>query len=181
MNNVPKKFRGYVAYAKVQKHNGNVEKPQYELSLLPVDKETETAMVNEGLKHARFSLENKDLEKAGQIKKASVLKGFENITSTATDGIFILKKDALDKEGNPTAKPQVVDKNAKPITALIGNGSLVEVAVTLYNGKTSFGKPYTKATLLGVQVLDLVPFEPTLFDAVSDGNDVDDTVSNVLS
>lgn len=69
-----------------------------------------------------------------------------------------LRRKALTKDGSPNTPPRVLDAEGNPFNKLIGNGSTcaVQYFVSEYNYKGKTGK---KTTLMGVKILDLVPFE----------------------
>lgn len=74
--------------------------------------------------------------------------------------------------GAPNKPPLVVDKKAKPMTDLIGNGSEVLVKYRTFFYEKGRQKGKTRAYLLGVQVVDLVEYteddgEEVSFDAIA--------------
>lgn len=60
----------------------------------------------------------------------------------------------------PFLPPQVFDKEGKPFTDLIGNGSDVTVKLCLYSYKAPNGNPGKAVRLEGVTVNELVPYIP---------------------
>ena len=154
------KVRGYAIYAMVQRPNTSGEKPQFIINLLPESKEEEQKLLNNHLFPTAYSRENPNMEIAGQFKKASTLAGMENIKTTGRDVYFVFKRDVTSKDGAVITPPVVVDSNAQPTKVLIGNGSLVEVTLSLRSFKTKFqATDRTAATLEAVQILTLVPYE----------------------
>lgn len=55
-------------------------------------------------------------------------------------------------------KPPVVDKEGKPFTALIGNGSTVSIQLSVEDFTSQYG-PNSRTVLLGVVVEEHVPYE----------------------
>ena len=85
------------------------------------------------------------------------------------------KGDDRGKGGGVNRSPSLVDSDLKPMyNTLIGNGSKVNVRFDTYDWEFG-GKTGTSADLVGVQVVDLVPYgtdgsaEEKDFEAVSGG------------
>ena len=95
-------------------------------------------------------------EQAAQLVDAGVkIKDVEGVQTLR----FKRKCTGTKKDGG-TFKldpPKVVDAAKQPFTSLIGNGSLVNIAYTIRKGEM-MGKPYCKADLDAVQVLELVEY-----------------------
>jgi len=82
-------------------------------------------------------------------------------TTTIVPAFVKMKRYAKDPEGN-LKKFRIIDANLEPFTALIGNGSRVKVEFFAKDW-TFKAKSGTYAYLVGLQVLDLVPYEPKNF------------------
>lgn len=167
-----KKVTGYAMYALVTKpgiknQKGDKSDPlnqAFMINLLPENKEQEGILLAEGLRPTRFDVDNKDQTIAGTIKKASTVKGMEHIKTDGTDCYFVFKRPVavVSKKSGETVllpAPVVVDAQGNTTDVLIGNGSLVTLAIEIY--ENSFGK--TVSQLAGVQVLNLVEYKPSLF------------------
>lgn len=80
-----------------------------------------------------------------------------------TEGVktyrFKRKVQGTKKDGGTynLSPPKVVDAHKEPIDKLVGNGSLVNIQYEVRSGEVA-GNPYTKADLVGVQVLELVEY-----------------------
>jgi hypothetical protein len=74
---------------------------------------------------------------------------------------FRFKKNETTKKGNLLAAPAVYDshKNLWPAGVLIGNGSKVKVAFSVWGWEDKFGKKGVSLSFEALQVLDLVEFE----------------------
>lgn len=72
--------------------------------------------------------------------------------------IFKVKRNVLKVDGSEAGKPNVVDAATEPFNDLIGNGSEVIVQIRPYEYSNNFGSGMS-ADLVGVQVVDLVPYE----------------------
>lgn len=161
---------GIAMYASVHKpKKGFTDKdvPQYCLDLI-VDKANAKKLLDEGLKVAKYKVDE-------DTKKP---KRYE---SHPTSDVFNLRKKTIKADGSEATPPQVVDSNLNPIppTTLIGNGSKVLVSISPYTIAAYGTKSHT---LLGVQVLDLVPYTSNSEGSSAgfkpkDGFTVDTTVS----
>lgn len=84
--------------------------------------------------------------------------GLQLSLKTDEDGSFVTFRRPQQKiiKGQlvDLGKPRVEDKDRKPLEALVGNGSMVTVDVSVYD--TLKGKGHT---MMGVQVTDLVIYE----------------------
>ena len=73
--------------------------------------------------------------------------------------VFRFKSNVAKRDGTPLPKPKVVDSQANPITALVGNGSKVRIYGNTYDwtfkNRTGVGAGFNV-----LQVLDLVEFDP---------------------
>jgi hypothetical protein len=87
-------------------------------------------------------------------------------------GDFVkIKRKVNKKDGNPRQSPVIKDsQNNDWDGSLIGNGSLVNVKFSTYDW-TYAGKSGVATDLMGVQVVDLVPYggDGSNFDAVDGG------------
>ena len=70
------------------------------------------------------------------------------------------------QDGTPAKPIRIIDKqkNPWPEDKLIGNGSKVAVSFAVNEGEYR-GKPWKKPGILGIMVLDHVPYEKDEFDA----------------
>lgn len=121
------------------------DKPQYSIDLV-VDEENAQKLLSEGLKVAKIKIDE-DTKKPKEYPQYPGMK------------VFNLRRQIAKKDGTPISALEVVDSqcNKIPSTILVGNGSKVRVSVNPY--KTQFnGKETTSHMLLGVQVLELVPY-----------------------
>lgn len=146
------KFRGYSGYAMMYKPDEYMDKEYWKISFYP---ETEAVLDKMKAKGVRLKVYEDNGEKSGVEGKYVVIK-------RPTEKQF---KDDL-VEFNP---PAIYDKDNKPLvtydketgekkgeTVLIGNGSLVEVTVCIYDAK-----PYGKGTRLeSVRLIDLIEYNP---------------------
>lgn len=82
-------------------------------------------------------------------------------------------KSGIDKKGKPWTMgggaPQVVDADGDEFNKLIGNGSLVEIAVDVYTVKAGPMKGKKGHRLDGVKVLEHVAYEAPDDDEVEEG------------
>ena len=93
-------------------------------------------------------------------------------------GHFIkIKTNAEKKDGTPNRRPKLVDAAKNPIDVLVGNGSKVKVSFNEYDW-TWKGKAGTNFGLRGVQVLELVSYDPTgdEFEEEAGGYTSDDVI-----
>ena len=76
---------------------------------------------------------------------------------------FRFKKNETTKKGMVLQAPAVYDshKNLWPAGELIGNGSKVKVAFSVWGWEDKFGKKGVSLSFEALQVLDLVPYERT--------------------
>jgi hypothetical protein len=74
---------------------------------------------------------------------------------------FRFKKNETTKKGMTLMAPAVYDshKNPWPANTLIGNGSKVKVAFSVWGWEDKFGKKGVSLSFEALQVLDLVPYE----------------------
>lgn len=63
-----------------------------------------------------------------------------------------------DKSGMKNRKPVCVDPAKIPFNGIVGNGSTVDVIGKIYSGSYK-GRPYSGVDFVGMQVLELVPYE----------------------
>jgi len=74
---------------------------------------------------------------------------------------FRFKRNETTKKGNVLSPPAVYDshKNPWPAGTLIGNGSKVKVAFSVWGWEDKFGKKGVSLSFDALQVLDLVPYQ----------------------
>lgn len=73
--------------------------------------------------------------------------------------VFKVKRNAYRKDGTMNRKPNVVGPDGKtPFDELVGNGSIVNVQYNPYEWEFA-GKKGTSADLVGVQVVEHVPYK----------------------
>ena len=75
----------------------------------------------------------------------------------------VFRRQVTDKNGNSRPVPKLIDKDKKPITERVGNGSLVKVQYREYPWEYS-GRVGTGLDLQAVQVLELVEAEQIAAD-----------------
>lgn len=143
-------IKGYALWASVQEPNTTFD-PAWKIELV-ISEEDASALKKQGF----------------NVKNASQVKGAEEF------GEFVVsfKQPCTSKStGEPNPAPVVVDKDAKPFTDLVGNGSFVNVEY--FPSAWSFaGKKGTKGYLRGVQVIHHVPYQSeTGFKPISDNNE----------
>ena len=121
------------------------ESPAYSLDLI-VDEANAKTLTDEGLKPAKTMVD----EDTKKLKEYAEHPGKK---------VFSLKRKTDKRDGSKRTALTVVDSdtNAIPPNVLIGNGSKVRVMVNPYT-MTIKGKEITGSVLLGVQVLELVPY-----------------------
>lgn len=103
-----------------------------------------------------------DLEVTDEVAKQAKKDGL-NPKKKDDKWVIKFKRKVFKKDGTENPKPKVVDSANNEFTGLIGNGSVVNVAYSLYEWSNKFGTG-TGVDLQGIQVIDLVPYK---------GNDVD--------
>lgn len=140
---------GYAMYTCVRKPKkayDPTKSPTYCLDLIVTDTEAEK-LTAEGLKRARTKVDE-DTFKSKEYPEHPGLK------------VFALNRRQFKADGTEKKPPVVVDSvgNPLPHNVLIGNGSKVVACIHPYSG-TYKSKPYTGHELLGIQVLELVPYE----------------------
>ena len=84
------------------------------------------------------------------------------LNTKEVDGNYVVNvhKNAVNKEGDDVDPPQIVDKARTPIKGNnIGNGSKGNVKLFQYPYDVA-GRKGTSSMLVGLQVVDLVPYEP---------------------
>ena len=80
------------------------------------------------------------------------------VKKEADKNVFKVKRNVLRVDGSEAGKPAVVNAQAEPFNELIGNGSKVIVQIKPYEYNNNFGSGVS-ADLVGVQVVDLVPYD----------------------
>lgn len=102
----------------------------------------------------------KRLEKRGiSVKNRVTGKGVQKIDKTNKQGNFVTATlNNIRKDGTKNKPPTVLDASAQPLpsTTLIGNGSKVKVKALVHDYTDP--NPGTKLVLLGIQVLELIPY-----------------------
>lgn len=121
--------RGIAQWAHIQKPDDRFPPAKYSITL-QVDDDTAKELRDAGLR----------------VKK-------EN-----NQNVFKVKRNVLRVDGTEAGKPTVVDAKTEPFNELIGNGSDVMVQIRPYEYNNNFGSGVS-ADLVGVQVLELVPYE----------------------
>lgn len=143
----------YASVHKPKKAYNPGDPPIWSLDLI-VDQETEKTLKAAGLTHSKVKVDE-DTMKAKEYASHPGQKVYS----------FKKKSSYTDAEGNEVkSKPVVVVDSAGntiPESILIGNGSKVSVSIWPTTFKNKTGKSITTARLIGVQVLDLVPYEST--------------------
>lgn len=140
---------GKAMYPKVHSPQAGLNKeepPTYSLDLI-VDKKTSELLKSHGLKQAT--------QKVDELSRK--LKSYPEHPGD----VYTLRRKTKTKDGKDVS-PLVVldgDLNTIPPSVLIGNGSLVQVEINPYKTVTPAGVPVQGCALLGVQVLELVPYE----------------------
>ena len=85
---------------------------------------------------------------------------FLNIKENEGSYVVNVHKNAVNKDGDDVDPPQVVDKARTPIKANnIGNGSKGNVKLFQYPYDVA-GRKGVSSMLVGLQVVDLIPYEP---------------------
>ena len=75
----------------------------------------------------------------------------------------VFRRQVTDKNGNSRPDPKLIDKDKKPMTERVGNGSLVRVQYREYPWEYA-GRSGTGLDLQAVQVLELVEAEQIAAD-----------------
>lgn len=141
--------QGKAFYASVHRPNKGSGKyaPKYEIQVV-VDGDTEAKLLKRGLK------------KAMQKDKDTGLTRFVSFEGTP-GAVFKFYMETATRDGTPQA-PSVVDAAGKPTKVLVGNGSLVNVSVNVFDYTNGAGG--TSSRLNGIQIVELVPYEPKARD-----------------
>lgn len=146
------KFRGYCSYAMCYKPDEFMEKEFWKISFYP---ETEQVMDKIKAKGIRLKVYEDSGEKSGVAGKYIVIK--RPTSKEFKDGLVEFNPPAIygkDGEALVTYDKETGARKGDPI--LIGNGSLVEVAVSVYDAP-----PYGKGTRWeSVKILDLIEYNP---------------------
>ena len=84
------------------------------------------------------------------------------ITVKEKDGLLFVKakRKQFRKDGTLNTKPNCVDAQKRPFESLIGNGSLVNLQVNVFDWEFA-DKKGKSLDFVGIQVLDLVEFSGT--------------------
>ncbi len=91
----------------------------------------------------------------------------------------VFRRQVTDKNGNSRPVPKLIDKDKKPITERVGNGSLVKVQYREYPWEYA-GRSGTGLDLQAVQVLELVEAEQIAADGAELGLEEEETVEMEL-
>lgn len=146
------KFRGFSGYAMVYKPDEYMEKEFWKISFYP---ETEAVLDKMKAKGVRLKLYEDSGEKSGVEGKYFVIK--RPTEKQFKDGLVEFNPPAIyDKNGKDlvTYNKETGERIGEPV--LIGNGSLVEVTVSIYDAP-----PYGKGTRLeSVKLIDLIEYNP---------------------
>lgn len=146
---------GIAMYASVHSPKKAFDKTkpsQYSVDLI-VSPEQEALLLAEGLKPTKVKVD----EDNKKPKEYSTHPGLKVFTFSRSS----IKKNRDTGESEPNTPPQVVDSQTVPIPSsiLVGNGSKVILEINPYTYASGAGyHGGTKATLLAMQVLDLVEY-----------------------
>lgn len=103
---------------------------------------------------AKFSITlHVDDDTAKELREAGL-----RVKKEGDVNVFKVKRNVLKQNGEEAGKPNIVDSATEPFNELIGNGSQVVVQIRPYEYNNSYGSGMS-ADLVGVQVIDLVPYE----------------------
>lgn len=146
------KFRGYSGYAMMYKPDEYMDKEYWKISFYP---ETEAVLDKMKAKGVRLKVYEDNGEKSGVEGKYVVIK--RPTEKQFKDGLVEFTPPAIyDKDNKPLVTYDKETGEKKGETVLIGNGSLVEVTVCIYDAK-----PYGKGTRLeSVRLIDLIEYNP---------------------
>ena len=146
------KFRGFSGYAMMYRPDEFMDKEFWKISFYP---ETEAVLDKMKAKGVRLKVYEDDGEKSGVSGKYVVIK--RPTEKEFKTGLVEFNPPSIyDKDGKGlvTYDKESGDRKGEPV--LIGNGSLVEVTVSIYDAK-----PYGKGTRLeSVKILDLIEYNP---------------------
>lgn len=136
---------GKAFYASVHRPNKGSGKyaPKYEVQVV-VDADTEAKLLKRGLK------------KAVHKDKDTGLTKFVSFEGTP-GAVFKFYMDTATRDGSPQA-PSVVDAAGKPTKVLVGNGSVINASINVFDYTNGAGG--TSSRLNGIQIVELVPYEP---------------------
>jgi len=137
------KIKGKALWASVQAPNTKYD-PVYQVDLIIEDKQVAGA------------------KKAGlKVKK------------TDDGNVIRFRRNQFRASGEENQKPVVVDASNRPITDLVGNGSVINVQFTVFEYDNKYGKG-TGSDLQGIQVLELVVYggqDGDEFEVEEEGNE----------
>lgn len=146
------KFRGYSGYAMMYRPDEYMDKEFWKISFYP---ENEAVLDKMKAKGVRLKVYEDDGEKSGVSGKYVVIK--RPTEKEFKTGLVEFNPPSIydrDGKGLVTYDKETGDRKGEPV--LIGNGSLVEVTVSIYDAK-----PYGKGTRLeSVKILDLIEYNP---------------------
>ena len=146
------KFRGFSGYAMMYKPDEFMDKKYWKISFYP---ETSKVLDEMQAKGIRLKVYEDDGAKSGLTGKYLVIKRETEKKFKGVPTPFH-PPEIFDKDNNPviTYDKDTFDRKGDPV--LIGNGSLVEVTVVVYDAP-----PYGKGTRLeSVRIIDLIHYEP---------------------
>lgn len=129
--------QGKAFWASVQSPNEKFPPPKYTIDLV-VDEETAEKLRAEGL----------------------------NVVNREGQGLTLkAKRNQFRKDGTLNTKPNIVDANKEKFEDLVGNGSIINLQYNAYDWEFA-GKTGRSADLVGVQILELVPYGGDEFEQV---------------
>lgn len=146
------KFRGYSGYAMMYKPDEFMDKKYWKISFYPETSKVMDAMKAKGV---RLKIYEDDGSKSGvegqyYVIKRPTEKNFKGVPTDFHPPVI------YDKDGKILVgyDKETLERIGEPV--LIGNGSLVEVTVCIYDAP-----PYGKGTRLeSVKILDLIEYNP---------------------
>ena len=94
-----------------------------------------------------------------QVRKIDSLKDPEKAEYGEYEIKFVQYEEKRGKIKGNNQKPDVVDADNEPFEDILGNGSTVIVKFDVFKWNNNFGSG-VGANLLGVKVIELVPYEP---------------------
>ena len=146
------KFRGFSGYAMMYRPDEFMDKEYWKISFYP---ETGAVLDKMRAKGVRLKVYEDDGEKSGVSGKYVVIK--RPTEKEFKTGLVEFNPPSIyDKDGKGlvTYDKKTGERKGEPV--LIGNGSLVEVTVSIYDAK-----PYGKGTRLeSVKIIDLIEYNP---------------------
>jgi hypothetical protein len=108
-------------------------------------------------------------EMLSTVKSMGITTGIKDRTDKGYGWVLHAKTWGYSQDGTLN-KLRVIDKEGKPFTDLIGNGSTVKVEVVPY-AWTFAGRSGVRPLLKGVKVLEHVPYKKSLLDSDEEASD----------